>query len=293
MISKLSATTELVVIFTMSTGSSAQDGRAANSFLAGSGEAAYASEWIGETVYASESDAETVGEISDLVVSPEGKIEAVVMEVGGFLGVGEKDVAVGFGDLKFVSRDGGDSYLVLETTRAELDEAPSFQGERTATAQTQPPGQPPAGAPSMGNTATWHAAPAQMSDADCDAAWVSADVDDNGELSDAEKERFLAAARTADHPIATDATLTREVFLENCTAGYFTTVGAPEAGAPLEGANSFTEDQARDRVLAAGYTDVSALSKDANGIWRGTARSSEGETAIAVDFKGNVVPGDR
>jgi hypothetical protein len=274
MISKLSVTTALV-LFSMSTAHAAQEGKTTNKFLADIPEAAHASDWIGETVYASESEnAETVGEINDLVVSADGKIEAVLIEVGGFLGVGEKDVAVNFDDLKFVSKDGGDSYVVIETSKA-------------VTAQTDPP----AAAPAMGNSAVDQTTPAQMSEADCETAWVTADADKNGELSEAEKERYLAAARASDHPIATDVTMTKEVFLENCTAGYFSTASAPEEGAPFEGANSFTEDQARDRVLAAGYTDVSALSKDDKGIWRGTARSKDGDVAIAVDFKGNVVPG--
>ena len=46
---------------------------------------------------------------------------------------------------------------------------------------------------------------------------------------------------------------------------------APEAGAPLKGANSFTEGQAKDRAVAAGLTDVGALTKDGDGIWRGPA----------------------
>ena len=46
----------------------------------------------------------------------------------------------------------------------------------------------------------------------------------------------------------------------------------PRPGAPLKGANSFTEGQAKDRALAAGFTSVSGpLDKDGAGIWRGNA----------------------
>ena len=294
MISKLSVTTALVM-FTLGSAHSAEapaeTGNAPSiKFLNELGEAGRASEWIGETVYASETEnAETVGEITDLVVGTDGNISAAVIEVGGFLGVGEKDVAVSFDALKFVSKDGGDSYVVLETSKAELDEAPSFQGEAIVTAQTDTP----TPTPSMGNTAVDQSAPTQMNEADCDAEWVSADADKNGELNDAEKERYLAASRVTDHPVATDVIMTRDIFLENCIAGHFSTADAPEEGAPFEGANSFTEDQARDRVVAAGYADVSALSKDDKGIWRGTARSKDAEVTVAVDFKGNVVPGEK
>ena len=60
-------------------------------------------------------------------------------------------------------------------------------------------------------------------------------------------------------------------------------------GAPVAGANSFTEVQAKDRAIGAGYVSVSALTKDADGIWRGTAMKDGKSGNIAVDFKGNVV----
>ena len=78
------------------------------------------------------------------------------------------------------------------------------------------------------------------------------------------------------------------MFLENCAAGYFD-VATSEPGAPFEGANSFTEGQAQDRVLASGLTNVSALTQDDKGIWRGTAEAQGKSVNVAVDFKGNVV----
>jgi hypothetical protein len=61
------------------------------------------------------------------------------------------------------------------------------------------------------------------------------------------------------------------------------------AGAPAAGANSFTEGQAKSRIEAAGYTDVSGLTKDKDGIWRGTASKGGANVAVALDFQGNVV----
>jgi putative membrane protein len=68
-------------------------------------------------------------------------------------------------------------------------------------------------------------------------------------------------------------------------------VATPATSAPvlLEGANSYTEAQARQRIIDLGFSDVSALAKDDKGIWRGTAAKSGKQTSIAVDFKGNVV----
>ena len=62
----------------------------------------------------------------------------------------------------------------------------------------------------------------------------------------------------------------------------------PDPGAPLKGANSFTEAQARERIAEKGYTAVSALVKDENGVWRGTATMGGKAVAVQVDFKGNV-----
>jgi hypothetical protein len=63
-----------------------------------------------------------------------------------------------------------------------------------------------------------------------------------------------------------------------------------DEGAPLKGANSFTEGQAKDRALSRGLTSVSDLKKDGDGIWRGNAMQDGKSVPIAIDYKGNVVP---
>ena len=60
-------------------------------------------------------------------------------------------------------------------------------------------------------------------------------------------------------------------------------------GAPAAGANSFTEAEARSHIRAAGYSNVSHLRKDKNGIWRGTASKGGAPVNVALDFQGNVV----
>ena len=67
---------------------------------------------------------------------------------------------------------------------------------------------------------------------------------------------------------------------------------SPQTGTqqpPVAGANSFTEDQAQDRIQKAGFTDVKGLKKDDQGIWRGTAMQSGKQVSVALDFQGNVV----
>jgi hypothetical protein len=58
---------------------------------------------------------------------------------------------------------------------------------------------------------------------------------------------------------------------------------------PIEGANSFTEGQAKDRIAKAGYTDVQNLKLDDKGIWRGKAQKSGQQVNVALDYRGNVV----
>ncbi len=57
---------------------------------------------------------------------------------------------------------------------------------------------------------------------------------------------------------------------------------------PAAGANSFTEGQARGRIAKAGYANVSALAKDKDGVWRGTATKAGKTVNVGLDFKGNV-----
>jgi hypothetical protein len=62
------------------------------------------------------------------------------------------------------------------------------------------------------------------------------------------------------------------------------------AAAPVAGANSFTEAQARSRIEAHGYTNVGGLTKDDNSIWRGKATKNGTPVNVALDYQGNIVP---
>jgi len=59
--------------------------------------------------------------------------------------------------------------------------------------------------------------------------------------------------------------------------------------APVEGANSFTEGQAKSRIESNGFTNVSGLTKDDKGIWRGKANKDGKQVDVTLDFQGNVV----
>jgi hypothetical protein len=62
----------------------------------------------------------------------------------------------------------------------------------------------------------------------------------------------------------------------------------PNTTAPVAGRNSFTEGQAKSAIEKAGYTGVTDLKKDDDGVWRGKATKGSAQTSVSVDFQGNV-----
>ncbi len=102
-----------------------------------------ASELIGQRVYASEAAMdgaavqglrdgwEDIGEVNDVILSREGEVQAVLVDIGGFLGIGERTVAIQMAALQMVSDDAtsdneGDYFLVMNANRAALEEAPMW-----------------------------------------------------------------------------------------------------------------------------------------------------------------------
>lgn len=69
-----------------------------------------------------------------------------------------------------------------------------------------------------------------------------------------------------------------------------TNLGSENPAAPVAGANSFTESQARSRLEADGYTEISGLTKDDQSIWRGKAAKGGTPVNVALDYQGNIVP---
>jgi len=92
---------------------------------------------IGEDVYnGHDTSSEDIGEINDLLIASSGQVEAVVIGVGGFLGIGEKNVGVPFDNVSMM-RDAADAepHLMLAATRDQLTNAPAFE-ENTEVADT-------------------------------------------------------------------------------------------------------------------------------------------------------------
>jgi PRC-barrel domain len=87
-------------------------------------------DWYKQNVY--DPNQQKIGEIMDVLVSPNGQIDAAIVGVGGFLGAGEKDVAVSFSAIKPTKKN-DKTYLTLDTTKDALKNAPGFKYDRQST----------------------------------------------------------------------------------------------------------------------------------------------------------------
>lgn len=69
---------------------------------------------------------ETLGDVNDLVIGPDNSIVAVVAGVGGFLGVGEKNVAIPVEWVHRMPQPDGSQKIFVRLDKAMLDAAPKF-----------------------------------------------------------------------------------------------------------------------------------------------------------------------
>jgi hypothetical protein len=99
-------------------------------------------------------DNKSVGTVSNVVVTPDGKVDKLIVAVGGVLGLGAKDVAVNWEQMKM---DSEQRVARLDLTESELDGAPAYRGSDSAVRR---PAVPPA-AP-LGGTTTPPAIPQQQ-----------------------------------------------------------------------------------------------------------------------------------
>jgi hypothetical protein len=101
-----------------------------------------ASKLIGVNIYGSEqgnrNDTDKIGDINEVIVDRMGQIQAVVIGVGGFLGIGEKDVAIPFNQIEWRTSE--------EVRTSTNTAAPGASGGTAARTDTAAPGAaPPAG----------------------------------------------------------------------------------------------------------------------------------------------------
>ena len=81
------------------------------------------SEYYKEDVY--DAHDSKIGDIKDVLLDKSGQVAAVILGVGGFLGIGEKDVAVPFSAIRVTEKD-SKRYLVMDTTKEALQSAKGY-----------------------------------------------------------------------------------------------------------------------------------------------------------------------
>ena len=70
---------------------------------------------------------ENIGDINDVLFDKTGRISTAVIGVGGFLGIGEKSVAVPFSAMSFTADNGGKRVVTVALSKEQLQAAPAFQ----------------------------------------------------------------------------------------------------------------------------------------------------------------------
>jgi len=86
--------------------------------------------WYKQNVYDPQDS--KIGEVMDVLVDHDGKATALIIGVGGFLGAGEKDVAVPFSAVQVTNKNNNKWYLVMNTTKDALKNAKGFKYDRSA-----------------------------------------------------------------------------------------------------------------------------------------------------------------
>ncbi|TQS73750.1 PRC-barrel domain containing protein [Rhodobacteraceae bacterium] len=190
-----------------------------------------ASDFIGKSVYATDAEVtakddvaamkdewDNIGEVSDVVFGTQGDVEAVLVDVGGFLGIGEKTVAVNLDALQMVPGDDADDYnIVMKGDRATLEDAPAYDRSQDA-AQAEPDaGTPNTATDTSADTATAASIGSTLSNAASEAAdWteqkadsatsaVSQAADDAGAWTEEKTAEAGSAADKAGEDIAQTA----------------------------------------------------------------------------------------
>jgi len=89
-------------------------------------------DWYKQSVYDPKDN--KIGEIKDVLVDhKDGRVTSVIIGVGGFLGAGEKDVAAPLSAIKVTNKNNNKWYLVMDTTKDALKNAPGFKYDKDAT----------------------------------------------------------------------------------------------------------------------------------------------------------------
>lgn len=204
---------------------------------------------IGESVYNGTSDeAENIGKVNDLVIDASGAVDQIIVGVGGFLGIGQKNVVLDYGEIDWAERD-GDRWIVVNTTKEQLEAQPEFDRRpydpapapaTTAMAPNDTIGTAPAPADDMAAAPVEETAPAPSDD--------MAAAPDGGRLADPGTD--TTAQAPADTAVAPDQTETAAIDRSTLTEVPVDQIRGEElAGTTVYGANDENVGEIGDVVL--------------------------------------------
>jgi sporulation protein YlmC with PRC-barrel domain len=86
------------------------------------------SDLVGKSVYNTSN--ERIGEIEDIIVANDGRVAAAVVGVGGFLGIGERKVALSYPTLQMMRESNGAVKPVVNASKEVLRDAPEYKLQR-------------------------------------------------------------------------------------------------------------------------------------------------------------------
>ncbi len=140
---------------------------------------------------------------------------------------------------------------------------------------------------------------------DCGSLWKEADVDSNGTLTQEEDVRgYFDALRARKFSTAEAGKVSRDEFMLYCEGSLErSSAGARQhkgdagpidrgKGDMTPGLIPFPKDEARRRLEASGFRELTALELDEKGIWRGEATASGKRVRVAVDVQGEIITGN-
>ncbi|GGE23396.1 hypothetical protein GCM10011360_09930 [Primorskyibacter flagellatus] len=294
----------------------AQDAQATSPYMSEMSEGQiHASDFLGMRVYAAADSGDTmeaegasdawedIGEINDVIMSREGQVEAVLIDIGGFLGIGERQVAVNLDQVQFVSdsstEDAADFFLVLNADPATLGDAPAFGAEESAEADAEMTDAPATDMAATQEPAT--EAGDNMDQAGENMEQAGENVADAAEnTGEAIENGAEATAEAADDAVTTDEESTDMAATEEAApAEESTDMAATEEASPTEESTDMaatdeaapaeestdmaaTDEAADETAPVAGSTDMAASDDAATGM-SGTPVENEYLTAENLD----------
>jgi sporulation protein YlmC with PRC-barrel domain len=81
---------------------------------------------------------ERIGDVNDILIDDSGRVTAIILGVGGFLGIGEKEVSMTPDQVKRMIHSDGQAYFTVNSTKDQLTAAPDYVRPAKAARQSPP-----------------------------------------------------------------------------------------------------------------------------------------------------------